>query len=74
MVVLASEKDIQIDSNLEVFHPNPSKKPIATTQSTQDDNIVLEQTSEKASEDAGPEAEPYSIYTTNQKRAIILAA
>lgn len=72
---MASEKDVQIDSNSEALPPKPWKKPLATTQSTQaDDSIVLEKASEKTSENASPDAEPHSIYTTNQKRAIILAA
>lgn len=75
LVVMASEKAVQIDNNSEVLQRGPSKEPIATTQSTQaDDNIVLERASDKNSKNVKIDSEPHSIYTTNQKRAIILAA
>lgn len=69
-------KDIRIESSSEKPHSIPSKEPIAATNPTQDvDDIDVEPAfDEKPTENISPADEPHSIYTTNQKRAIILAA
>jgi hypothetical protein len=72
---MESGKNVRTDSSSGKPHSFPSKEPITTASPTQDvDDINLEPAFEKPTENTGPADEPHSIYTTNQKRAIILAA
>jgi hypothetical protein len=68
-------KDVHSDSSSGKPHQILSKEPITTTNHTQSsDDIYLEPAFEKTAKGFSPTDEPHSIYTTNQKRAIILAA
>jgi len=72
---MEGEKDVQINSDPERPRLMPSKEPITTTHSTKiADDLELEPACEKPNEDASLSGEAHSIYTTNQKRAIVLAA
>jgi hypothetical protein len=72
---MEGEKDVQINSDPDKPCLMPSKEPITTTHSTKImDDLELEPACEKLNKDASLSGEAHSIYTTNQKRAIILAA